>query len=530
MLDLSGTYYMYLRKSREDRDAEAHGEGETLVRHENRLKELAGQLGITISHVYREVVSGETIAARPEMMQLLSDIETNRPDGVLVIELERLARGDTRDQGLIMETFKYGNTKIITPMKTYDPNDEFDEEYAEFGLFMSRREYKVINRRLQNGRRASVKEGKWTGNVAPYGYDRVKLPHEKGFTLKPHPEESKIVQFVFQLFTSGAPESDNLPLGATQIAHLLDDMKVLPRKSDHWETSVIKGILRNYAYIGKLETGKRKQIKIIENGVVRRSRPINTDCEIFDAIHPPIIDERAFYAAQKRLEANFRPSSFPTIKSPLAGLVYCSECKMSMYRRPAGSKNPTDTIMCKTHNCPTVGSFYYLVEERLLQFLERYLKDYKIKVQNEDSGNWAEVIDRKITVLAGYKNEASVLAKQLETVYDYFEQQVYSLDLFRKRSKELTKKIDENKRLVENIQNEIIDIKNRIAKKEEFIPYFEGILSSYTETKDPLKKNILLKQVVDHVYYSKNKKGNRLGQGNDLFTLDVYLKLPYQDL
>ena len=250
MLDLSGTYYMYLRKSREDRDAEAHGEGETLARHENRLNELAEQLGITISHVYREVVSGETIAARPEMMQLISDIENNRPEGVLVIELERLARGDTRDQGLIMETFKYGNTKIITPMKTYDPNDEFDEEYAEFGLFMSRREYKVINRRQQNGRRASVKEGKWTGNVAPYGYERMKLPHEKGFTLKPLPEESKIVQFVFQLFTTGTPESDNIPLGTTQIAHLLDDMKIPPRKSDHWETSVIRGMLRNYAYIG----------------------------------------------------------------------------------------------------------------------------------------------------------------------------------------------------------------------------------------------------------------------------------------
>ena len=29
-----GIYYAYLRKSRADRDAEAHGEGETLLRHE----------------------------------------------------------------------------------------------------------------------------------------------------------------------------------------------------------------------------------------------------------------------------------------------------------------------------------------------------------------------------------------------------------------------------------------------------------------------------------------------------------------
>lgn len=84
------------------------------------------------------------------------------------MEVERLARGDTIDQGLVAQAFKFSDTRIITPVKSYDPNNEFDEEYFEFGLFMSRREYKVINRRLQRGRLASVKEGKWVSNRAPY--------------------------------------------------------------------------------------------------------------------------------------------------------------------------------------------------------------------------------------------------------------------------------------------------------------------------------------------------------------------------
>ena len=41
--------------------------------------------------------------------------------------------GNTRDQGIVAEAFKYSDTKIITPSKTYDPNNEFDEEYFEFG-------------------------------------------------------------------------------------------------------------------------------------------------------------------------------------------------------------------------------------------------------------------------------------------------------------------------------------------------------------------------------------------------------------
>ena len=82
------------------------------------------------------------------------------------MEVERLARGDTIDQGIVAQTFKFSDTKIITPIKTYNPNNEFDEEYFEFGLFMSRREYKTINRRLQRGRMASVKDGKYVANKA----------------------------------------------------------------------------------------------------------------------------------------------------------------------------------------------------------------------------------------------------------------------------------------------------------------------------------------------------------------------------
>lgn len=71
------------------------------------------------------------------------------------------------DQGLVVRTFKYSNTKIITPIKTYDLNKEFDEKFFEFGLFMSRKEYKISNRCLQKGRTDSIKEGKYVCNTRP---------------------------------------------------------------------------------------------------------------------------------------------------------------------------------------------------------------------------------------------------------------------------------------------------------------------------------------------------------------------------
>ena len=152
-------YCLYLRKSRTDLDAEANGETETLARHEKILLDLAKRMHLDVTEIYREVVSGETISSRPVVQRVLNEVENGLWDGVLVVEVERLARGDTIDQGIVSRAFKFSNTKIITPLKTYDPNNEYDEEYFEFGLFMSRREYKTIRRRLTQGRISSAKEG-----------------------------------------------------------------------------------------------------------------------------------------------------------------------------------------------------------------------------------------------------------------------------------------------------------------------------------------------------------------------------------
>ena len=115
------SYAIYLRKSRADIEAEAKGEGETLARHHAQLMELARRRDLNVTHIYKEIVSGENIAARPQMQLLLADISENKYDGVIVMEIERLARGDTIDQGVVAQAFKSTDTKIITPTKTYDP-------------------------------------------------------------------------------------------------------------------------------------------------------------------------------------------------------------------------------------------------------------------------------------------------------------------------------------------------------------------------------------------------------------------------
>ena len=170
-----GQYALYLRKSRADLDAEALGHGETLARHRAALLELASRNDFTVGEIYHEIVSGDSIEGRPEMLWLLADVEKGRWAGVLCMDIDRLARGDSSDQARILRTFRIAKKLIITPARVYGTTLDSDEEYVDFELFIARREYKAISRRIMRGRIASTREGHFSGSTPPFGYDKVRL-------------------------------------------------------------------------------------------------------------------------------------------------------------------------------------------------------------------------------------------------------------------------------------------------------------------------------------------------------------------
>lgn len=519
-LDPNGKYYMYLRKSREDVEAEAHGEGETLARHENRLKELANHLGINISKVYREVVSGETIAARPEMMRLLTDIENDQPNGVLVVELERLARGDTRDQGLIMETFKYGNTKIITPMKTFDPNNEFDEEYAEFGLFMSRREYKTIRRRLRDGKYNTAKEGKWPWGKAPFGYERYKLKGQKGYSLKIVPEEAEIVRLIYAMYTAGTPETYNKPISVTAIGKTLDKMFIKPRYSETWAHNVIRDILLNRTYIGEIPAGRRKIVKVMTNGTVKNSTPINKDCDYFPALHEPIIDKETFDLAQKVFNSRSKPPVWlsGTIKNPLAGLLKCQGCGYTMIRRPVSGRIKQELFLCK--KCDMPGAAVDDVIDKLMLALRSWLADYRISISSPQlSVVGIAITQTKINETMDFIDKHK---KRLDKAYEAFETGVYDADTLKNRVEKIREEIN-------SAQNALDELLKQQKRQEDFekkrtllIPKIEFLLDNFN-TLTPEEQNTLLKEVLEKVEYSKEKRGTKKEIPD--FNLKIYPKI-----
>ena len=77
----------YLRKSRMEEGMDTE---EVLAKHRKDLSRFAADNDIHIIESYDEVVSGESLYARPEMLRLLEDVEEGRYDAGLVMDLDRL--------------------------------------------------------------------------------------------------------------------------------------------------------------------------------------------------------------------------------------------------------------------------------------------------------------------------------------------------------------------------------------------------------------------------------------------------------
>lgn len=521
---------IYLRKSRADYEAEARGEGETLARHRAALLELAKKRDITVSQIYEEVVSGETIATRPEMQRLLADVRDRKWEGVLVMEVERLARGDTIDQGLVAQTFKYSETLIITPMKTYDPNDEFDEEYFEFGLFMSRREYKTIRRRLQRGREAAAKEGKCLSQ-APYGYVRKKIENDKGYTLEIDPEKAKVVKMIFDWYTDGAEINGEVKrLGIQAISRRLNEIGIPPHRNDYWSKETIRDIIGNPTYAGLIRWGYRRQKKQMSpDGVIIRRPITNDECIIAEGLHEAIVPREEFDKAQQLLaEVPPAPVGYKSsVKNPLAGLLICKKCGRKMVKR-IGYNGKPDYIVCHNRWCKQVSTPYPLVEERVLQILKQWSEEYAVSSETIKQHEKNNVEFLEVSIKTAEK-ELEKLRMQLSKARDLVEQEIYTPQEYTERAKELREKIAALNERHEDLTNQLSDELARKKAKIEFAPKVANLVKVYHDLESPAEKNKLLKEVLEKIEYNKDLSGQYKRSDVSTFELTAYPLLPKPD-
>lgn len=483
---------IYLRKSRADEELEKTlGEGETLSKHRNALLKFAKENKLNVTDIKEEIVSGDSLFFRPKMLELLKEVENNMYYGVLVMDIDRLGRGGMKDQGIILDAFKESKTKIITPLKTYDLENEMDEELTEFKTFFSRRELKTINRRMQGGRVRSVEEGNYIATNPPFGYDITFI--KKSRTLKINEHESNAVKLIFKLYIEGN--------GASFIASELNTLGYKTKLGNNFSPSSVLTIIKNPIYIGKIPW-KRKDIKKSKTpGKVKDTRTRDkSEWIIADGKHPGIVTNEIWESAQKILKGRYhipyQLSNAPV--NPFAGIISCGICGKKMVMRKARGIN---RLMC-IYKCGNKSTRFDNVESDCLEALKDYLSNYSAEIKNSIK---KEDIDMYSIQITNLKKELTTLNNQRLKLFDLLERNLYDEDTFLERSKNINDRIENITHTLKSLEKKVK--KNSYTSYEEDIKHFKNVLDAYNLTKDVSKKNNLLKSILYKIKYTKTEKG-----------------------
>lgn len=505
-------YVIYLRKSRADVEAEKLGEGETLARHKKILTELAARKGMYIAKIYEEIVSGETIEARPEIQKMIQECYEGKYKGILIVEVTRLSRGNQGDAQTIMDCLKYSNRNngvlVITPTKTYDvAHSQEDEEYMEFELFMSRREYKMIQKRMDRGRKQAVVEGNYMGSYRPYGYDIIKSKTSR--TLVPNPDEAPIVKKIFEWTV-------NENLSPYKIAQRLENTGVPTYYGDgEWSKDTVKAILTNPTYMGKVRWNDRMQIKTMVDGELVTSRPRSNHTDHYmeyDGKHKKhaLVDEETFRKVRSRFGSD-RTKSGLKLSNVLAGLFRCKNCGRAMgyqsYKRNKGNVAPR-YLHAESQKCKVKSVVADDVLKAVTYALKRYIEDFEVKLDNLPETNENE-IDNQIELL---EKEIRKIERKLSKLFDSWEDEKITDNEFVER------KAVHNGR-IERIKEQIEDLEYSIPEKEEYqekIILLSEALEVITDSGIEAEiKNEYLKRIIDRIEFSRENNGE--------FILDIEL-------
>ena len=488
--------FAYLRKSREDYDREksARARGETydtLERHERLVRAMAAENGHTLSHIYREVVSGETIKDRPEATAMLDAVAHNLWDYCYVVEASRLGRGGGADQERIINAFRYTGTWILSDGKDYDPNSDKDMQQLKNDLRSSEDEYESINRRLTRGKYSAARDGRWlaTGR-APCGWRAVRI---KGvWQLEPDPESHGHMLRIYDLMEAG--------LGFAAIARIYNEEGVpTPRGGKRWTAASVRAIAMNRVNCGYVVYGARKTIKVLdtETYAARKTNVVNDDPLIERGLHygtGGISEERFERLTSSHREAS-RQRKGLKLKNPLASILRCGKCGYAMSYHIMNCKAEKRTYyyshkhrrdaLRPCEGCRGVKAS--MVMDSLIEALKAICNDVSLSLG--DDGGMAEH-QRHLDAIR------AELAKQEETrsrVMDAYESGAYTV-------KELKERKD-------GIDNRIKELQKALRESappsysEETIVSIHECIDALSGDASPQSVNDLLRAIIDHIDY-----------------------------
>ena len=517
----------YLRRSRQDVEREKRTGEDTLTEQKNLMDRVLSAL--EIPYVQREEIgSGDKISTRPVFQDVIEEIKQGKYDAIAVKEISRLGRGSYTDMGLIYDLLREKRVYIITPYKTYDPNNPTDARQIRFELFLSREEFETTRERLVGARYNYAMQGKWMASKSPYGYKVNKNTQR----LEIVEEDAKIVRLIFDLYVNGVPQESGIKkdVGFRAIATYLKRLGIqTPYGKNEWRYAQVSRVINNKAYVGTVEYRVRER-----KGNVQTTRPKNEHIVVEDA-HEPIVDKKTWDKAQEKYDNRNKTDHTKLDFSPneLAGLFVCKSCGRKMvrqysvqhYKKKDGEKSVyhKEFLWCTTSGCTFVK--YQAAEESIIKTLEYMIDLDNDLLQQTLEDNLSEYYsDNNDSITQDelrqqIKQREKELKNRLSFIFEKYEQGIYSDDDFMNRKKQIEQELEE----VSKIRIDETELKQeRIINIDKIKQYLDKLLNIYLTHDNKTEKNEILKEIFDTIEIEVIEKGR--GRKSAKFKIDVYFK------
>lgn len=479
---------IYLRKSR----AKGYEEDDaTLLKHREILVDFAKKNNFRYT-IYPEVVSGDRIIDRPEMIKLLNDVEQDLYDAVLVMDIDRLGRGDEEDSGKIKRIFRNSGTFIITPTKVYNLENEDDETYLEFQTFLARQEFKMIKRRLARGKKIGSRLGNWTNGIPPIPYKYN--ADIKGLII--NEEKLPLYKMIKDMFLNDL-------LTPLQISWKLNELEIPTiRNGKKWHGKVIQTILTDETHLGRIVSNKTK-------GSYRKGQKVvyisKEQWIVVENCHPAL---KTIEEHNKILEILSKRT--PKIKKGirnkcvLSGLVRCGLCN-SVLQVHNSSYNKYKVLVCPGYNsigkkCECVGIKEDILVDKILNEIDNYL-DLNYREENIQSINPA-IMEKQILEL---QKDVKKIKEKMKKIYEMYEDGIYTKEEFNERRQVRQDELDKTSNLIKKIQDEINKNNQTDNIHQNINDALYNFKKIWKEELDSEEKNQLLHLLFKNIVYTRLK-------------------------
>ena len=314
--------------------------------------------------------SGKSIEGRLQFNQMMEDVKSGKDNVsyVLVFKLSRFGRNaaDVLSTLQVMQDF---GVNLICVEDGIDSSKDAGKLMISVLSAVAEIERENIRVQTMEGRIQKAREGKWNEGFAPYGY---KLVNGK---LEINEEEAVAIRTIYDQYV-------NTDIGSNGISKYLENhgIRKIQRqngKNPLFDAHLVRLILKNPVYCGKIAYGRRKTEKV--HGTRNEYRLVEQDDFLLvDGLHEAIISEEVWNAAQAKLIAQAKKYEHVNKGKDerthlLSGIVRCPVCGAGMY----GNKS----IKYKKDGTKYKDFFYYGCKHRSMQ--RGHKCDYKKQIREE---------------------------------------------------------------------------------------------------------------------------------------------------